>query len=289
MVSVLVLGATGMLGTTVVQRLRAMHPAWRVEAAAHGTRGERALEAEAGRPGLTDLFRISRPAFVVNCIGALRVSLTDGDESVERAIRVNALFPHELADVAGEHAARVIHISTDAVFSGAQRTPYFEDARPDPQDVYGMSKALGESRAGHVLNLRCSIVGRDRRGRGLIEWYLGATTAAVGGYSDYVWTPSTTIQVADVCARLIDGRFDSTRDRGHVMHVAPNAPLSKEEFLRQLRAVAGTGAAVEARRAPDGPCHRVLASHDGTPARTDWPELLSELFTEFSTRVPPHS
>jgi dTDP-4-dehydrorhamnose reductase len=282
MSSVLVLGATGMLGSTVVHRLRALHPSWRVEAVAHATRGERALEAEAGRPGIADLLRTNAAAFVVNCTGVLKVSLTAG-ESVERAIRVNALFPHELADVAGEFGVKVIHISTDAVFSGRQRTPYAEDALPDPRDVYGMSKALGESRATNALNLRCSIVGRDRRGSGLLEWYLGATEP-VGGYSDYVWTPSTTVQVADVCARLIDDDFDAARSRGHVMHVAPNAPLSKEQFLRHVRAFVGKGAAVEAKTSTDGPCYRVLASRGSSTADAGWPALLSELFTEFSTR-----
>ena len=287
MPSVLVLGATGMLGSTVVHRLRALHPSWRVDAVSHGTRGALALEAEAGRPGIADLFRTTPASFVVNCIGVLRVSLADRGESVERAVRVNALFPHELADVAAESGAKVIHISTDAVFSGKQQAPYFEDASPDPRDVYSMTKVLGESRAANVLNVRCSIVGRDSRGSGLLEWYLEAAGPSVRGYSDYVWTPSTTVQVADACARLIDGGFDEARSRSHVLHAAPNPPLSKEQFLRHVRAFAGKGAAVEAAAAPDGPCYRVLASQNaGSPPRSDadWSVLLSELFTEFSTR-----
>jgi len=276
-----------MLGSTVVHRLKASHSSWRVEAVAHGTRGALALEAEAGRPGIADLFRTTPASFVVNCIGVLRVSLADRGESAERAVRVNALFPHELAEVAAESGAKVIHISTDAVFSGKQQAPYFEDATPDPQDVYGMTKALGESRAGNVLNLRCSIVGRDGRGSGLIEWYLEAAGPAVRGYSDYVWTPSTTVQVADACVRLIDGGFDEARNRSHVLHVAPNPPLSKEQFLRHVRTFTGKGAPVEAATAPDGPCYRVLASRSAAPqsrSDADWPGLLSELFTEFSTR-----
>src|SRR5262245_634164 len=108
MPSVLVLGATGMLGSTVVHRLRALQPSWQINAVAHGTRGALALEAEAGRPGIADLFRTNAAAYVVNCIGVLRVSLADRGESAERAVRVNALFPHELADVAAESGAKVI-------------------------------------------------------------------------------------------------------------------------------------------------------------------------------------
>ena len=286
--SVLVLGASGMLGSTVVHRLRTTQPEWGVEGVGHGTDGRLMFDAEAGRPALEDLLRLGRYDYIINCIGVLKTAIDERvAEQLERAIRVNGLFPHEAAAVAAGHSSRVIHVSTDAVFSGRLLRPYTVKDPPDPVDVYGMTKALGESPAGNVLNIRCSIVGRDRRCRGLIEWYRGATSPSVTGFVDYVWTPVTTVQVADFCAALVRGDFDRCRVNGHVLHFAPNDPLSKATFLEYLREALGGGPSIEASPGPGGPCHRVLASDDEKarwPQPRDWPGLFSDVFAEFSLR-----
>src|SRR5579862_92352 len=228
-VSVVVLGASGMLGSTVVRRLRARQASWRVDGAFREAPAALGLDAEAGRPGLRRILLAARYDFVINCVGVLKSAIDlRRTETVERAVRVNALFPHELADVAGEAQSRVIHVSSDAVFSGRHTEPYSEQASPDPDDAYGMTKALGESSAPNVLNVRCSIVGRDSRGRGLVDWYLAvAADRPVGGYTDYVWTPVTTVQLADFCEALMQRGFSSVRACAHVIHFAPNASLSK--------------------------------------------------------------
>jgi len=288
--SVLVLGASGMLGSTVVHRLQARHADWRIEGTTREASHRLALEAEAGRLGLGDLFRLGRYDHVVNCIGVLKNAIDDRDgPSIARAIHVNALFPHEVADLAAEQQSRVIHISSDAVFSGRRRTPYTEEEAPDPIEAYGMTKALGESPASNVLNVRCSIVGRDSRKRGLVEWYLAGTSDSVIGYTDYVWTPVTTVQVADLCEALIRREFDAVRRDGHVVHFAPNPPLSKADFLERLRDMAGRGPTVEPRPRPDGPCYRILGSRSRAlseilNSNLDWSSLLPELLAEFSTR-----
>jgi dTDP-4-dehydrorhamnose reductase len=287
-VAILVLGSSGMLGSTVLHRLRGLHPDWRVDGSERSGVGL-TLEAEAGRSGVAQLFRIARYDFVVNCIGVLKNAIdAASSESIERAIRVNALFPHEVASVADEHHARVIHVSTDAVFSGRAQQPYTESSAPDPVNTYGATKVLGESPAANVLNVRCSIVGRDRRQRGLLEWYLASPTPTVVGFVDYVWTPVTTIQFADWCARTIQQDFDAIRAAGHVLHLAPNAPMSKAAFLESLRDCVGAGPTVERRPDPGGPCFRVLGSrrcppgpHDAAPR---WSDLIPELMSEFSRR-----
>ena len=223
---------------------------------------------------------------MVNCIGVLRQAIDENRaDSLERAVRTNALFPHELADVAGQHDARVVHISTDAVFSGRHQQPYAEDAAPDPVDVYGASKLLGESPADNVLNLRCSIVGRDHRRRGLVEWYLGSTAATVTGFVDYVWTPATTVQLADWCGAVIDGGFDAARAGGHVFHFAPNPP--------SRRPISCSVFAIRSAPVDDPACAgcATLRPHprDARRARSDdagggWPAPIREMMTEFSSR-----
>lgn len=288
--AVLVLGRSGMLGSTVLHRLRSLRADWRIDGTVRGAGERLTLEAEAGRPGLADLFRLGRYDYVINCIGVLKNAI-DGrsSESVERAIRVNALFPHEVADVAAKHGSKVIHVSTDAVFSGRLQQPYTEASAPDPIDTYGATKVLGESAAPNALNVRCSIVGRDRRQRGLLEWYLAARAPSVVGFVDYVWTPLTTVQFADWCRELIDGRFDAVRAGGHVLHLAPNAALSKADFLQFVREEVADGPSIERRSSPAGPCFRVLASREGVSsappgAAPRWSRLIPELMAEFSTR-----
>jgi dTDP-4-dehydrorhamnose reductase len=286
--SVVVLGASGMLGSTIVRRLRARQASWRVDGAARGAPGVLRLEAEAGRSGLRQILLPAQYDFIINCVGVLKSAIDlRRTEAVERAVRVNALFPHELADVAGEAQSRVIHVSSDAVFSGRHTGPYSEQTSPDPDDAYGMTKALGESSAPNVLNVRCSIVGRDSRGRGLVDWYLAvAADRSVSGYSDYVWTPVTTVQFADFCEGLMQSGFSSVRACAHVIHFAPNASLSKAEFLMQLRSVASRGAAIEPRSGPEGPCRRILTSawRPESPlalSNRGWPDLIAEMLAEF--------
>ena len=278
-----------MLGSTVARRLRASHPAWRVEGTSRDPTSRLSLHAEAGRPGIGDLLRLGRYDYVINCIGVLRGEIDERrGETIERAIRVNALFPHEIADVAGECGTCLIHISTDAVFSGRRQAPYTEADQADPADVYGMTKSLGETPAANALTIRCSLVGRDTRGRGLVEWYRASRADSVAGFSDYVWTPATTVQVADACAALVGGGFAAMRAEGHVAHFAPNPPLSKADFLCRLRNAAG-GPAIEPRTGPEGAISRVLVSRrrawqvDSRPSR-DWPAVIAEMLGEFSSR-----
>jgi dTDP-4-dehydrorhamnose reductase len=288
--AVLVLGRSGMLGSTVFHRLRALQPEWRIDGTEREPAGSFTLEADAGREGVARLFRINRYDYIVNCIGVL-ASAVDlrNDATVARAIRVNALFPHEIAEVASDHGARVFHVSTDAVFSGRQGHAYDEDSPPDPVDAYGMTKLLGECAGANVLNVRCSIVGRDRRQRGLLEWYLASRAESVVGFDDYVWTPVTTVQFADWCAATIAVGFEAVRRPGSVLHLVLNPPLSKGDFLRALRDAMGPGTrpAIEGRPNPGGPCSRILVSRRaarGDVAAASWSTVLSELSTEFLSR-----
>jgi dTDP-4-dehydrorhamnose reductase len=287
--SVLVLGRSGMLGSTVFHRLRSRRSDWRVDGTVREAGERLSLEAEAGRPELADLFRMARYDYVINCIGVLKNAIDDrSSESMEGAIRVNALFPHEVGDVAGAHGARVIHVSTDAVFSGRLQQPYTETSAPDPIDTYGATKVVGECPAPNVLNVRCSIVGRDRRHRGLLEWYLAGSGPSVVGFVDYVWTPVTTVQFADWCEGMVEGRFDAVRAGGHVLHLAPNAALSKADFLEIVRTHAGTGPRIDRQSSPAGPCSRVLASRESASSSPSvaapWSSLIPELMAEFSSR-----
>jgi dTDP-4-dehydrorhamnose reductase len=287
--SILVLGASGMLGSTVVRRLRATHPAWRIDGASRDPVDPLKIEVSADPAALTSLFARHSYNLAINCVGVLKDAIDQSSSSsIERAVQVNALFPHTLAEVAGHAGARVIHVSTDAVFSGRKATPYDASDQVDPTDFYGMTKALGESPASHVINVRCSLVGRDSRGRGLVEWYLRAAgLQSVAGFQDYVWTPVTTVGFADFCGTVVDPTvFTAIRGARGIVHLAPYPAVSKYHFLESLRDIAGGGAAIDASLCPGGPCRRVLAQTAGvesTAAHRDLKAALRELMIEFSS------
>jgi dTDP-4-dehydrorhamnose reductase len=289
MPNVLVLGAAGMLGNACLRRLRRQEPEWQVDGIGRATNAAEKFDVTRDSDVLERVLDAGLYPYhyVINCIGVLKADIDEGDPaSVTRAVVVNALFPHLLALQAGPRKARVLSVSTDAVFSGRTRTPRVEESPVDPVGVYGRSKALGESNARHVLNIRCSIVGRDARGRGLTEWYLRTpATATVSGFSDYIWTPATVYQVADFIHGIVkEERFEALRQAGEVVHFAPNPALSKFDYLTFLNRVSGQGPRVQATLTPDGPRHRVLTTsralvRDLMPA-TGWAKALRELLSE---------
>jgi len=262
-IRVLVLGSTGMLGHIVARVLSRSQNITVDGTQRHGS-ALLSLDAASGAPALRALWR--RPQayeFVVNCIGLTRAAISEHDpRTVEAAIRVNAVFPYELAAVAAEFGARVLHVSTDGVFSeGAGDCA--EDAPHDCVDVYGKTKSLGEVLAPHVLTLRCSIIGPDLLGRrGLIEWFLALPEdQEVSGYTDSLWNGVTTLQLASLCERIIQqDAFGVLRAQSAVHHFYLKRPLSKYELLRLFADVFQRRVHVRPGLTPGRPVTRVLIS-----------------------------
>jgi dTDP-4-dehydrorhamnose reductase len=276
MTRVLVLGSTGMLGHMVL-RVLSREPSLDVEGTQRADSSDPLyLDAEQGREGLQALAARRAPyAYLINASGVTSAEIDAADaESIRRAICVNALFPHALASAAAATNARVLHISTDGVFSGHASSAYREDAAHDCTDPYGKTKSLGEVPRRGMLTLRCSIIGPDpRRRRGLLEWFLSQPAgASVTGYLDALWNGVTTLQLAELCRRIIvSGRFDALWEESPVHHVAPNAPVSKYELLQLFAAVFEKPVTV--RPSPTGApaLRRVLATrYDGLKDLVPW-------------------
>lgn len=141
----------------------------------------------------------ARPDVVVNAIGVIKQRHADP----VAAIAVNALFPHRLAARCAADGIRLIHISTDCVFSGS-RGGYTEDDVPDATDLYGRTKALGEiADSDHVLTLRTSLVGRELTSfQSLLEWFL-AQRGEVRGFRRAYFSGVSTLWMAECIATLI--------------------------------------------------------------------------------------
>ena len=199
---------------------------------------------------------------VVNCAVVLGGALHNAlPAAIQNAFSVNAAFPKKLAREAEREGVRVVHISSDAVFSGTLSGPRAEGDVVDPADLYGMSKYLGEIASEHVLNIRTSIVGRDRTyHRGLLEWYLKQKEGAViQGYSNHLWQGVTNRQLASLIFNLVEGEtFEECRAEAGTHHFCPNEAVSKFELLSKFERVFKRGVSIEPVSAESGPVDRRL-------------------------------
>lgn len=182
----------------------------------------------AERPeSLGTAFQRARPEVVVNCIGAVKQA--EAGQQAVPAIRINSLFPHELAALCGEQSARMVHISTDCVFSG-NRGNYNEDDVPDATDIYGRSKLLGEVAGDGLLTLRTSLIGRELRGTlGLLEWLISNRGGSVRGFERAVFSGFTTRALAAELAFLIEEH----PELDGIWHLAAE-PIDKLSLLTKL-------------------------------------------------------
>jgi dTDP-4-dehydrorhamnose reductase len=237
---VLILGGTGMLGHQLYHAARTRCETWvtvRGEAPADHplfVQKERVIagvdvaQPQSYAAAIADL----QPHAIVNAIGLIK-QRSEIDDPVE-AIQVNALFPHLLARCAAAAGARLIHLSTDCVFSGATGG-YGETDCPDATDLYGRSKLLGEVTAPGTLTLRTSMIGRElSSSRGLVEWFLGRKNQDADGFTQAIFSGLTT----PVLAALIVDIIERLPHLTGLYHVAA-APIDKYRLLGLLDSAFG--------------------------------------------------
>jgi dTDP-4-dehydrorhamnose reductase len=168
-----------------------------------------------------------RPEFIVNCAGIIKHR---SDAKTAPSILVNALMPHLLAEWAAAWGGRLIHFSTDCVFSG-RRGNYTESDPSDAEDLYGRSKFLGEVHAGNALTIRMSTIGRELKNfYSLLEWFL-AQRGTVQGYVKAIYSGLPTTYLAGLTARLISEMPDLSG-----LYQVASAPISKYDLLLKLKA-----------------------------------------------------
>jgi dTDP-4-dehydrorhamnose reductase len=232
-VTVLVLGASGMLGNAVL-RFFAQSPGFSPRGSVRSVKALNLLpEALHGRvicgvdaenaDSLRNAFVQARPDVVINCVGLVK-QLADGDDPLA-AIPINSLLPHRLARLCGDAGARLIHVSTDCVFNGAKGM-YREDDFADANDLYGRSKLLGEVGDSEGVTLRTSIIGPElNSAHGLVSWFL-AQKGCVKGFTRAIFSGLPTVELARVMRDFVIPRADL---RG-LYHVSA-APISKHRLL----------------------------------------------------------
>ena len=243
---ILVLGASGMLGNAML-RVMSGQEKWTVFGTVRGADPELHMAApcavqipgvHADQPdSLLAAFAQARPDLVINCVGLVK-QLSNAEDPLV-AVPINTLLPHRLARMCEVAGARLVHVSTDCVFSGMQGS-YIESDLPDAQDVYGRSKLLGEVDYPHAVTLRTSIIGHELRSKhGLVDWFL-SQHGRVKGYTEAVFSGLPTCELARVVRDFV---IPHANLHG-VYHVAAE-PISKFDLLQLVNRVYGKALEIE--------------------------------------------
>jgi dTDP-4-dehydrorhamnose reductase len=168
-----------------------------------------------------------QPQAVINAVGIVK-QRSAAKESIP-SLEINALFPHRLALLCKAIGARMIHFSTDCVFSG-KRGNYQEYDFSDAEDLYGRTKYLGEVQDSNCLTLRTSIIGKElSRKQGLLEWFL-TQRGQVHGFKKAVFTGFTTLELSRVIEKIL-GEYPGTNG---IYHVSSD-PISKYDLLMLIK------------------------------------------------------
>jgi dTDP-4-dehydrorhamnose reductase len=237
---VLVLGGSGMLGNALFRSLSVTYDTYATSRTAEARAYFSAELRERIIPGfdasdsdgIERFVSKTRPDVVINCIGLIKQIASANDPLV--ALPINALLPHRLARTCALANIRLIHISTDCVFSGSKGN-YIEDDVCDAYDLYGKSKALGELvDYDNAITLRTSIIGREvNSSRSLLEWFLGQE-GVVRGYTKAIFSGLPTIEIARIIGDIV---IPHQALRG-LYHVAAR-PIAKFDLLRLIAAQYG--------------------------------------------------
>ena len=233
---VLVLGASGMLGSTLFCAMSEQMD-FEVLGTVRAEKMKRFFQASIASnlmvntdltnyDDLVNMLHHTRPDVIVNCIGLTKQKF--GAEDPLKAIPINTLLPHQLAKICASIGSRLIHISTDCVFSG-EKGCYIESDFSDASDVYGKSKALGEIDCPNAITLRTSIIGHElNTTSSLLEWFLSQDEHCKG-FRRAIFSGLPTI----VLAQIIRDVIIPQEELSGIYHVAAR-PINKYELLKLI-------------------------------------------------------
>jgi dTDP-4-dehydrorhamnose reductase len=275
---VLVIGANGMIGSTVLRVLSEKND-WQVFGSVRDESFKCFFSTSIGErliPGidvehfdnLVNVFDQINPNIVINCAGLTKHKPAAEDPLL--SIPINTLMPHRLAKLCKLVGARLIHVSTDCVFSG-EKGGYVEDDFPDARDVYGMSKALGEVRYPHTITLRTSTIGHELQSKyGLLNWFLSQNEHCKG-YSRAVFSGLPTVVFAQIVRDIV---IPQSHLSG-LYHVAAN-PIDKYELLKLIANVYGITINIvpDDNLVIDRSLNSTRFNLDTGYSPPDWPELI---------------
>ena len=236
----LVLGVGGMLGSALANKLSESH-----NLTVYGSlRRNRALIEPFINPNvhltdnvdvtdfssLADIIISINPDMVLNCVGVVKQLKEASDPCL--SILINSLLPHRLYKICRQKDIRLIHFSTDCVFSGTMGN-YTESMLPDCSDLYGRSKLLGEISSPGCITLRTSIIGHELLTRhSLVDWFLSQVGTTPIGYSKAIYSGFPTTTIADIIRDVI-----IPNESAYGLYNLASQPISKFALLEAINSV----------------------------------------------------
>lgn len=220
---VTVIGARGMLGYAVSEYFKSQN--FDVQTITR----EQFDIAKEPMQNLEKLIQKFAPDFIVNCAGVIKPMIAK--MSIEDVLRVNTVFPQNLAKLANKHKIKAFHITTDCVYTG-HKGAYSEDDIFDATDIYGMSKNGGEPHS--IMTLRTSIIGEESgQSRSLLEWARSQAGKDVNGFTNHMWNGLTTLNVAKTIHKILN----ANAYKPGLFHIHSPNSLNKFEMLEVFNQV----------------------------------------------------
>ena len=220
---VAILGSTGMLGKGVSEVLKGnyeVYHSYRKEEFKNLNKNSFYFEA-----GKSTFDQIPKVDYIINCIGVIKPYMGD----LEQAININSLFPRKLSLYCLENDIKLLHITTDCVYSG-KKGEYVESDLHDCLDSYGKTKSLGE--ASDCMVLRTSIIGEELHSNvSLVSWFLSSKGKKIQGYENHLWNGLTTKEYGRVCKQIIDNNL---YEKG-LYHVFSKEDVTKYQLLTMFK------------------------------------------------------
>lgn len=275
---VLVIGASGMIGSTII-RIISENKNWSVFGTVRSASFKKFFESEIANnlisnidvtnsDSLLSIFEKIRPDVVINCAGLTKH--IPGSDIPINAIPINALMPHRLAELCKLQGGRLIHISTDCVYSG-KKGNYLETDHGDSMDIYGQSKLLGEVDYPHAVTIRTSTIGHEFETKhGLLEWFLSQEESCKG-YDRALFSGLPTIVLAQIIRDIVIPNKSL-----HGLYHVSGRTISKYDLLKLIADIYGKS--IDIIKEEEFAIDRSLNSEKFqkitgyTPP--DWPELI---------------
>ncbi|APS37426.1 dTDP-4-dehydrorhamnose reductase family protein [Salegentibacter sp. T436] len=235
---VMILGSTGMLGHQVYYKLQEDGKFDITDVSFRNKLTPQSVILDLhNQKELETLIKKVQPDFIINCVGVL---IKGANDNPANAIYLNSYLPHFLAKECDEIGAKLIHISTDCVFSG-EKGAYTENDEKDGRDIYAKTKALGEVENSNHLTLRTSIIGPElkQNGEGLFHWFMNQERET-NGFTKAIWSGVTTTELAKVIAIALEQNLEG------LYHVTNGNPINKYDLLKIFKEVTGKQISINA-------------------------------------------
>jgi dTDP-4-dehydrorhamnose reductase len=225
---VLVLGSTGLIGHQVYKYLydKGFYEMYNISYRTKLT-SDSIIQNVRDEAKLIERITKIAPDYIINCVGVL---IEGSNKNHENAIFLNSYLPHRLSRLADQIFSKLIHISTDCIFSGRKGCAYIETDIPDGEGVYARTKALGEFNNNHHLILRTSVVGPELKedGEELFHWFMGQS-GKISGFTQTIWSGVSSFELAKAVNWSIRNNVTG------LYHVTNNLSISKYEILELFK------------------------------------------------------